>query len=41
MAKTASEDQFGISVAISGNLAISGAQQDDDVAPNAGGRLHF
>ena len=34
--ETASEDQFGISVAISGNFAISGAQQDDDIAPNAG-----
>ncbi len=33
---TASEEQFGISVAISGNVAISGAQQDDSTAPNAG-----
>ena len=39
--ETASEDQFGISVAISGNLAISGAQQDDDVAPNAGAAYIF
>ena len=34
--ETASEDNFGVSVAISGNFAISGAQQDDDIAPNAG-----
>ncbi len=33
---TASEEQFGISVSISGNFAISGAQQDDSAAPNAG-----
>ena len=39
--ETASEDQFGISVAISGNFAISGAQQDDDVAPNAGAAYVF
>ena len=39
--ETASEDQFGISVAISGNLAISGAQQDDDIAPNAGAAYIF
>lgn len=39
--ETAAEDQFGISVAISGNLAISGAQQDDDVAPNAGAAYIF
>ena len=39
--ETASEDQFGVSVAISGNLAISGAQQDDDVAPNAGAAYIF
>ncbi len=39
--ETASEDQFGISVSISGNLAISGAQQDDDLAPNAGGAYIF
>ena len=34
--ETASEDQFGVSVSISGNFAISGAQQDDEIAPNAG-----
>ncbi|MYB92867.1 T9SS type A sorting domain-containing protein [Candidatus Poribacteria bacterium] len=39
--ETASEDQFGISVAISGNFAISGAQQDDDIAPNAGAAYVF
>ncbi len=39
--ETAAEDQFGISVAISGNLAIAGAQQDDDVAPNAGAAYIF
>ena len=39
--ETAAEDQFGISVAISGNLAISGAQQDDDIAPNAGAAYIF
>ena len=39
--ETASEDQFGVSVAISGNFAISGAQQDDDVAPNAGAAYIF
>ena len=39
--ETASEDQFGIAVAIDGNLAISGAQQDDDVAPNAGAAYVF
>lgn len=39
--ETASEDQFGIAVAISGNLAISGAQQDDDIAPNAGAAYVF
>ncbi len=39
--ETASEDQFGIAVAISGNIAISGAQQDDDVAPNAGAAYVF
>ena len=39
--ETASEDQFGISVAISGNFAISGAQQDDDIAPNAGAAYIF
>jgi hypothetical protein len=39
--ETASEDQFGVSVAISGNFAISGAQQDDDIAPNAGAAYIF
>ena len=39
--ETASEDQFGISVAISGNFAVSGAQQDDDIAPNAGAAYIF
>ena len=39
--ETASEDQFGVSVAISGNFAISGAQQDDDIAPNAGAAYVF
>lgn len=39
--ETASEDQFGISVAIHGNLAISGAQQNDDIAPNAGAAYIF
>ena len=39
--ETASEDQFGISVAISGNFAVSGAQQDDDIAPNAGAAYVF
>ena len=39
--ETASEDQFGISVAISGNFAIAGAQQDDDIAPNAGAAYIF
>ena len=39
--ETATEDQFGISVSISGNLAISGAQQDDDIAPNAGAAYIF
>ena len=39
--ETASEDQFGISVSISGSFAISGAQQDDDVAPNAGAAYVF
>ena len=39
--ETASEDQFGISVAISGNFAISGAQQDDDIATNAGAAYIF
>ena len=39
--ETASEDQFGTSVAISGNVAISGAQQADDVAPNAGAAYIF
>ena len=39
--ETASEDQFGISVSISGNFAISGAQQDDDIAPNAGAAYIF
>ena len=39
--ETASEDQFGVSVSISGNFAISGAQQDDDIAPNAGAAYVF
>ena len=39
--ETASEDQFGVSVAISGNFAVSGAQQDDDIAPNAGAAYIF
>ncbi len=39
--ETASEDHFGVSVAISGNFAISGAQQDDDIAPNAGAAYIF
>lgn len=39
--ETASEDQFGVSVAISGNFAISGAQQDDDIALNAGAAYIF
>ncbi len=39
--ETASEDQFGVSVSISGNFAISGAQQDDDIAPNAGAAYIF
>ena len=39
--ETAAEDEFGISVAISGNLAIAGAQQDDDIAPNAGAAYIF
>ena len=39
--ETASEDQFGVSVAISRNFAISGAQQDDDIAPNAGAAYIF
>ena len=39
--ETASEDQFGVSVSISGNFAISGAQQDDDLAPNAGAAYIF
>ena len=39
--ETASEDQFGTSVAISGNIAISGAQQADDVAPNSGAAYIF
>ena len=39
--ETASEDQFGVSVAISGNFAVSGAQQDDDLAPNAGAAYIF
>lgn len=39
--ETASEDQFGTSVAISGNIAVSGAQQADDVAPNAGAAYMF
>ena len=39
--ETASEDQFGISVAIHGNIAISGAQQNDDIAPNAGAAYIF
>ena len=39
--ETASEDQFGISVSISGNLAIAGAQQDDYIAPNAGAAYIF
>ena len=39
--ETASEDQFGTSVAISGNLAVAGAQQGDDVAPNAGAAYMF
>ena len=39
--ETASEDQFGVSVAISGNFAISGAQQDDDIATNAGAAYIF
>ena len=39
--ETASEDQFGVSVAISSNFAISGAQQDDDIAPNAGAAYIF
>ena len=39
--ETASEDQFGISVSISGNLAVAGAQQDDDIEPNAGAAYIF
>ena len=39
--ETASEDQFGTAVAISGNIAVSGAQQADDVAPNAGAAYIF
>ena len=39
--ETASEDQFGTSVAISGNIAVSGAQQGDDIAPNAGAAYIF
>ena len=39
--ETATEDQFGVSVAISGNFAISGAHQDDDIAPNAGAAYIF
>ena len=39
--ETASEDEFGSAVAISGNLAISGAQQADDIAPNAGAAYIF
>ena len=39
--ETASEDQFGTAVAISGNIAIAGAQQADDVAPNAGAAYIF
>ena len=39
--ETASEDQFGTSVAISGNIAVSGAQQADDVAPNSRCRVYF
>lgn len=39
--ETASEDNFGVSVAISGNFAVSGAQQDDDIAPNAGAAYIF
>ena len=39
--ETASEDQFGISVSISSNLAVAGAQQDDDIEPNAGAAYIF
>ena len=39
--ETASEDQFGASVAISGNIAVSGAQQADDIAPNSGAAYIF
>ena len=39
--ETAAEDQFGISVSISGNLAVAGAQQDDDIEPNAGAAYIF
>ena len=34
--ETASDDEFGTAVAISANIAVSGAQQNDDLAPNAG-----
>ena len=39
--ETAAENQFGISVSISGNLAVAGAQQDDDIEPNAGAAYIF
>ncbi len=39
--ETASDDEFGTAVAISANIAVSGAQQNDDLAPNAGAAYVF
>ena len=39
--KPASDDEFGTAVAISANIAVSGAQQNDDLAPNAGAAYVF